>query len=690
MKKGKFWIHLKSVVLFFLFFSEIVFISPFLLSSDLPERYRKWLEEEVVYLITPKEKEVFLKLQSDRERDIFIEAFWKQRDPTPGTPRNEFREEHYRRLNYANQFLGRGTGKPGWKTDQGRIYIILGPPNNIEKYEDLNGVYPAQVWFYYGDTRYGLPAAFNIIFYKKGGGGEYVLYSPSDDGPQALVADYMYNARDARDAYQMLYQLSPNLAEQSLSLIPNERMEPGVINLASNRLLATIFSLPQRQVEDNYAEAWFKYKDLIEVDYSTNYINADYEIWTVRDKQGNYLLNYSVEPGKVSAEEEAQGYTVRFDLNGRLSDERGRTIYQFEKSLPLTLNRSQLEEIGKRAVTFQDVFPVIPGTYTFDLLLKNPVSKEFSGYSQKIQLPAEISNPTLGPILLAYASQNLAEESTLVPYQINKIQLLSRVRKTFTPSDSLIVCLQVLGVKGTAQSKAQLKLVLIKENQPVWTRDINLSQLQSESLIMEKISLSSFVPGYYTVEAELLAEGQVRNSRRAELEISSLSAIATPIVVSRGSLSESEELFVTGIQLLNQGENAEATRRLGAAFSQSPGIKQALAYGEALFRSGEYRKVIELLKLYDQPEAPAELLSLLGRSYHSLNQLAPASIYYEQYLERFGASVEVLNYLGSCYYQLGNKDKAVFVWEKSLSLNPDQEKLRELVNSIKKNQEAKR
>jgi len=685
MKKGKFWIYLKSVILFFLFFWEIVSLSPLLFSSDLPERYRKWLEEEVVYLITPKEKEVFLKLQSDRERDIFIEAFWKQRDPTPGTPRNEFREEHYRRLNYANQFLGRGTGKPGWKTDQGRIYIILGPPNNIEKYEDLNGVYPTQVWFYYGDTRYGLPAAFNIIFYKKGGGGEYVLYSPSDDGPQALVADYMYNAKDARDAYQMLYQLSPNLAEQSLSLIPSERMEPGVINLASNRLLATIFSLPQRQVEDNYAEAWFKYKDLIEVDYSTNYINADYEIWTVRDKQGNYLLNYSVEPGKVSAEEEAQGYTVRFDLNGRLSDERGRTIYQFEKSLPLTLTRSQLEEIGKRAVTFQDVFPVIPGTYTFDLLIKNPLSKEFSGYSQKIQLPAEISSPTLGPILLAYASQNLAEESTLVPYQINKIQLLSRVRKTFTPSDSLVVCLQVLGVKGTAQSKAQLKLILIKENQPVWTKDINLNQFQSEPLIMEKISLSPFVPGYYTLEAEILIEGQVRNSRRAELEISSLPALATPIVVSRGSLSESEELFVTGIQLLNQGENAEAILRLGAAFSQSPGIKQALAYGEALFRSGEYRKVTELLKPYDQPEAPAELLSLLGRSYHSLNQLAAASIYYEQYLKQFGTNVEILNYLGSCYYQLGNKEKALSVWEKSLSLNPDQDKLKELVNSLKKN-----
>jgi len=220
----------------------------------------------VVYLITPKEKEVFLKLQTDREREVFIEAFWKQRDPTPETPQNEFREEHYRRFNYANEYLGRGTGQPGWKTDQGRIYIILGPPNNIEKYEDIDGVYPAQIWFYYGDPKSNLPPAFNIIFFKKEGTGEYILYSPSDYGPQALVADYMYNARDARDAYQKLYQLSPNLAEQSLSLIPSERMAPGIINLASNRLLATVLSLPQRKLKMP-TPSWFKFKDLIEVEY---------------------------------------------------------------------------------------------------------------------------------------------------------------------------------------------------------------------------------------------------------------------------------------------------------------------------------------------------------------------------------------------------------------------------------------
>ncbi len=104
--------------------------------KDLPYKYKKWLEEEVVYIISEKERQVFLSLQTDQERDIFIEAFWKQRDPTPNTPENEFKTEHYRRIKFANERFGRETPTPGWKTDMGRIYIILGEPRQIERLEN--------------------------------------------------------------------------------------------------------------------------------------------------------------------------------------------------------------------------------------------------------------------------------------------------------------------------------------------------------------------------------------------------------------------------------------------------------------------------------------------------------------------------------------------------------------------------
>ncbi|MGZ5556392.1 MAG: GWxTD domain-containing protein, partial [Candidatus Aminicenantales bacterium] len=144
----------------------------------LPEVYQRWLEDEVVYIITPQEREVFLKLRSDRERDLFIEAFWKQRDPTPGTPANEFKTEHYRRIAHADRYLGRDAPRPGRRTDRGRIYIILGEPMDTQRYIGKSSVYDTEVWFYQGKVDLGLPAGFNVVFFKEAGHGEFRLYSP--------------------------------------------------------------------------------------------------------------------------------------------------------------------------------------------------------------------------------------------------------------------------------------------------------------------------------------------------------------------------------------------------------------------------------------------------------------------------------------------------------------------------------
>src|SRR5580704_7723427 len=100
------------------------------LKQELGETYKRWLNEDVVYIITPEELSAFKKLSNDEERDQFIEQFWLRRDPTPDTPENEYREEHYRRIAYANEHFAAGI--PGWKTDRGRIYIIWGPADQIE------------------------------------------------------------------------------------------------------------------------------------------------------------------------------------------------------------------------------------------------------------------------------------------------------------------------------------------------------------------------------------------------------------------------------------------------------------------------------------------------------------------------------------------------------------------------------
>ena len=102
------------------------------LRKELETPYKKWLNEDVVYIITDEEKTAFKRLATDEEREQFIEQFWLRRDPTPDTEENEFKEEHYRRIAYTNDHYA--SGIPGWKTDRGRIYIIYGPPDEIESH----------------------------------------------------------------------------------------------------------------------------------------------------------------------------------------------------------------------------------------------------------------------------------------------------------------------------------------------------------------------------------------------------------------------------------------------------------------------------------------------------------------------------------------------------------------------------
>src|SRR5262245_50354664 len=101
-------------------------------SSDVKDHYKQWLERDVVYIISDEEKTVFKKLTTPEERDAFIEQFWRRRDTNPGTVENEFKEEHYRRIAYANEKFK--SGIDGWETDRGRIYIVYGPPTSLETF----------------------------------------------------------------------------------------------------------------------------------------------------------------------------------------------------------------------------------------------------------------------------------------------------------------------------------------------------------------------------------------------------------------------------------------------------------------------------------------------------------------------------------------------------------------------------
>lgn len=665
--------------------------------QKIPQHYKKWLEEEVVYIITSKERDVFEQLQTDREREIFIEAFWKQRDPTQGTPQNEFREEHYKRIRYANEYFGRGTPRPGWKTDQGRIYIILGPALNIEDFTNINGVYPIQIWAYEGEPNYGLPASFNIIFFKKHGVGEYVLYSPVSDGPESLIADWgtgmtadiMSNSRNQQSAYQQLIKLAPNLAYQTLSLIPGERVMQGTVSLASMRLMGDVYAYPLKKVEDEYADALLKYKDIIDVDYSANYIASDAALQIIKDETGFYMVHYSIEPKRISMESYEETFSTNFELDGRITDLSGNTVYQFSRQFPLSFSAEEMDDLSSKSLAIQDFFPLIPGDYKFDFLLKNTVSKQFTTFGANITIPEENALPAITMPLLAYRLESsTSTDPELLPFKTKSGQLLIPARKTFARKENLIVFFQILGLSPELQTSAQVKYEIFRRDKLFLDRTNKIDAFSSGQDFLEFFPLRDFPPDYYKIKVSLLnSQGAVLLTQDENFEITTAPDLSRPIIVSKvqPGFDEAELDCDVGMQLINLGRIKEALYYLEKAYAANPAqLKYSLALSQALFIEQQYQRTKEILMPFIEEKETDLVLYFLGKSVHSLGQLDEAITYYGDYLSRFGLNLEILNLLGTAYYQKGNTAEALRTWQRSLEINPDQENINKLVQSLKK------
>jgi GWxTD domain-containing protein len=685
-------------IFFFLLLAYLfpIFVSP-QSKSDLkmPEHYRKWLEEEVVYIITAKERDVFRKLQTDRERELFIEAFWKQRDPTPGTPHNEFREEFYQRRNYANEYFGRGTPRPGWRTDQGRIYIILGPPRNIEDHSHINGVYPVQIWSYAGDAQYGLPSGFNIIFFKRHGTGEYILYSPANDGPESLIADwgmglmedYRNDDKDLRAPYKQLLKLAPNLAYQTLSLIPGERVLEGAVSLASEKLIGNVFSYPQKKVEDQYAEALLKYKDIIEVDYSANYIDSDATLQIIKDEAGFFMVHYSIEPKRISVEAYGETFNTNFELDGRVSDLNGKTVYQYTKEFPLTFSAEEINSLSGKSLAIQDVFPLVPGTYKFDFLLKNTVSKQFTTFEANIKIPEESIEPILTSPLLGYRMEKDAAASPeFLPFKIKEGQLLIPARKTFAQKEDLNVFFQVLDLTPELQAGGQIKYAIFRKESLFLDRIKKIEAYGTGPDFLEVFPLRNFPPDYYKIKITVLnSQGTEILTQDENFEIAAAPNIGRPVIVSKvqPGIGKEEYDCDVGLQLLNLGQTKDALFYLERAYAKNPlQLKYGLALSRCLFAEGQYQRVKNILTPFREEKATDLVLYFLGKSVHSLGQLDVAIADYSDYLFRFGLNLEILNLLGTAHYQKGNATEALRAWQRSLEINPDQENIKKLVKSL--------
>ena len=665
------------------FFYIYLLAAGFLISSplprieDLPPKYRAWLNEEVVYIITAKEKDVFLKLASDKERDIFIEAFWSQRDPIPETPQNEFEVEHYDRIRYANEKFGKGTSKPGWKTDRGRVHIILGKPRSSNSYggESLNLV-PIDLWFYQGEYGHGLPQAFYVLFFQEDGIGDYILYSPIRHGAKKLIESY---DGDPSQAVNVLLRVDRELANVSMSLIPGEQNAyRGMPEMRSETLLASIQTYPQKRINDVYAEKLLKYKSIVEVDRSVNYVANDALLKVVAEKDGRRFVHYAVEPNRLSIGRVGDRYAVHLEVFGRVADPSDRTVYQFQKDVSLDFGADEVAEMKSKRLSFQDAFPLIEGHFKFNVLIKNPISKEFTSYEDEIVVPPSAEAPGLGPVFLSRAlDPGDSPDGDFRPFRLGHLQIQPVASRIFDQDAPLVISVGLPPMSPESRAAATLDLSFFKEDQKVRFVSRPLRDLKDPACFSEELAPKDFEPGIYRVVATLLdADGKELGAAREDFIVND-GRVPRPLwrlAQALPPLDDPGYSHILGTQLLNSGRPGEAKILLEEACRKDPAsLEFSLGLSQALFRLQAYPAVQDVLvRFLSRAAERPEIYELLGKSAYFQKGFGSAVYYFKKYLSRFGAKIEILNLLGESYYGSGDLESARSAWKKSIEIEPEQ------------------
>ena len=663
-------------------------------TDNLSQEHKAWLTEDVGYIITESEEDVFLDLQTIEERDRFIYAFWRKRDPVRATPVNEFQQEHYRRLAYAEKFLARETHIPGWRTDRGRYYIILGEPAEVERFDGYNDLISSELWFYRVDSvRTGLPPFFYLLFFKRHDVGEYRLYHPIIDGPGALLRSSEVHEIQNVQAYNTLEGISPELAGASLSFDPSDPPDyvTGRASLGTDLMMARVENSPKRAIRSDYVDAYLRYGDMISTEYSFNFVPNRNFFAVLFGPQDTAFIHYSVEidPQDFSMEinEEQNKYYTTLDVSVEVRDIDGALILRRTKEAFVELSSDVIDKIQASPFSYQDNFPIVAGHYTVNVIVRNRTLKQYTVAEREIAVePITDSRPLLSEIVLGYGEVSFTFNEPSDDHRVFQVKghrVQPAAGGVFAIGEKVQVFVQVRG----ASSSSVLQVSLLKGKEIL---DSSGKQLLDYGLgpIIEELSLLSLMGGNYEVLVELLDAGTVVAARKVPLIVSPRSEIPRPGTIYRRGVNPR----APGLLPLERGEQLLALKRVEEAIleletavaANNPQLPRARWQLAGVFlRTGQADRVLELL----QPIAESfpnqfEVIAGLGFAYFLKNDYASSQLHLEKAITIRPPDTTLLNILGNCYQKTGKVEKAKETLERSLEMDPNQEATRQQLDDL--------
>ena len=649
-------------------------------AQELTPDHRRWIEEEVTYIVTERERDVFLALGTADERDRFIEAFWLKRDPVPGTPVNEFQQEHYRRLEHADRELRGEAFSPGWRTDRGRMHIILGPPRSIETFDNYNQLYTSQLWFYHGDPERNLPSFFYLLFFKRQDAVQYRLFIPGADVPGDLLRGPARSFPEQN--MEQLVRISPELARAALAVDASEAVDimGGYVGLGSEAAMARIEASPKFAVRTDYLDAWERYGRRVSADYSFNFVPSADSFAVLSGPDRTSYLHFSIEldledlPMDTSRDGSRSFTTLDASLEVR--DREGRLILTDEREAFVQVTKAQLEAIRGSTFAYQDGVPLAPGDYEVMLILRNRVSRQYTvaEHAVRVSDPPR-GQPGLSDIVLGFRTETMPDgPGAFMTFQAGATRVHPAARGAFASGETVHCIFQLLA----ADSSHELHFAVLRGDDVVAERVRDVLRAEPP-FIEEKFSLEGVVADRYELRVRLQdGGGSVLAEKTAPFSVSPRAGIPRAGLFARRSFDATRRALVAvvlGDQHWAMEDFAAAERLFEQAVAEAdPEVPEAQwKLAGSYLRSGRAESALRLLlPLQFEHAERYEVVVGLGLGFYLRGNLKAAAAHLAKAVSLRPPQPGVLNALGDTYLRLGDRARAREVFERSVAIDPEQ------------------
>ena len=498
--------------------------------KELDTPYKTWLNEDVVYIISPEERQAFLQLETNEEREQFIEAFWLRRSSNPDLPDNDFKEEHYRRIAYANEHFA--SGIPGWKTDRGRIYIIWGKPDEIESHP-TGGTYDRPIEEGGGSTttyawerwryRYleGIQENVELEFVDPSGSGEYHL--TMDPGEKDALLHVPGAGLSLMESMGMASKADRFTRSDGMTMPTTLGGTPASLNEFNRlELYAKVNRPPEVKYKDLEAIVTSRMvRDQLKFTYETDFlkVTSDTALVPITVQIPNNQLSFKAKDGVHSAE---------VNIFGRVSSLTGKVVQTFEDSVIKDFPDSLFQQSVKQTSIYQKALPLRPGLYRLDLVVKDVSSGNVGAVNARLAVP-RYNDDTLeaSSLILADQIQHVpAKQVGSGQFVLGSSKVRPRLDGDFTTADKLGIYMQVYNLKPdekTHKTDATFSYTVKRGDQQVMQfkeTTEEMKQTGDQVTIERLLPLATLTPGKYTLEVSATDKlAQATISRTATFSI---------------------------------------------------------------------------------------------------------------------------------------------------------------------------